>query len=169
MGLAGPIGATGPAGPQGPSGPQGTVDPAILQQIATLQAQLNALKYTLAVDANGGLQITAATNRLDQVGANWSESVGASRDLSIGASDTVTVGGSSTTSVGTDLQLQVGNVISVAACKSLLITVGSASFLLKEDGTITVTGKNVDMRASGNMNLEASGTMTIRGSQLNFN
>jgi type VI secretion system secreted protein VgrG len=49
------------------------------------------------------------------------------------------------------------------------IQAGAASFLLKKDGTITIKGKDINLQASGKINIKASSNVTIKGSKISQN
>jgi hypothetical protein len=164
QGPVGPTGATGPVGPKGDTGTQGPsgVDPNLLQQIATLQAQLNALRSAISQSADGGLQVTSTADRSDATAGNFADTVGGNRTLSVDGSDSVTIGGSSNT--------QVSHTIVVEAGDSILLKRGGSTVQLNSDGSITIlAATNLTMKAAGEMDLESTSTLTIKGSTVNIN
>ena len=157
-GLMGGPGPTGPVGPQGPPGPPGA-DANFLQQIAALQAQLDALRAAIIVGANGGLQISTAADREDLTGGNVSDSVGADRSVSIGGNDSVSIEGSSAT--------KVSHHIAVTAGDSITLQSGSSTVQIDGNGSISVAGGgDVTVKAAGNMLLEAAGTLAFKGARV---
>ena len=46
------------------------------------------------------------------------------------------------------------------------IRVGDASVVLKKDGTITLHGKDITIRASGKIQLQAAGDLVLKGSKI---
>jgi hypothetical protein len=133
-GMTGAPGPQGPVGPQGLTGPQGPgIDPALLQQIANLQAQLDALRQAVAVSANGNVQVTAPTNlqvlaggsKIETVGATSNETVGGARSSDVGASDTLTVGADQSVSVAGNQSVNVGGTQSVEIAGSQNTTIAS--------------------------------------------
>ncbi|HET6207233.1 MAG TPA: hypothetical protein VFD98_10520 [Terracidiphilus sp.] len=163
QGAVGPIGPIGPVGPKGDTGAPGPgVDPSVLQQIATLQAQLNALTSIVSQGANGTLQVTSAADRADVTAGNFDDKVGGNRTVSIVGDDSLTIDGSSNTLATKSIVVQAG--------QSILIKSGGSSVQLEADGSITITaGSNLTMKAGGSMDIEAAGVMTIKGSAVNIN
>lgn len=46
---------------------------------------------------------------------------------------------------------------------------GSASIVLKPDGTIEIKGKDISVQGSGKVNVKASGDLTLKGSKITQN
>ena len=153
-GMTGAPGPQGPAGPQGLTGPQGPgVDPALLQQIANLQAQLDALRQAVAVSANGNVQVTAATNLQVVAGAGKSETVGAASDETVGGARTSDVGASDTLTVGLDQSVSVaGNQnINVGGNQSVEIAGGQNTTIVSDQNT--AVGGNLAQSAGNSMQI----------------
>jgi hypothetical protein len=155
-GPTGPIGLTGASGSRGPAGPEGAtgargpgVDPAILQQIATLQAQLDALRKAVAVSPNGtNVQVEAAVNLNVIAGASKSETIGASNTENIGASSTESIGGSRTIDIGVDDELSVANDQNVSVGRDQTVTVTGGQKVSVSADLLTQVGGNI-IDASG--------------------
>jgi hypothetical protein len=154
-GATGAVGLTGPAGPQGPTGPQGPgIDPTVLQQIANLQSQLDALRSAVMIAADGTLQVTSPLDRSDKTGGNLDEKVGASRTVSIGASDSLKVGANRTVTVNGALLEQ--------AAGSVEFTSGNADVLMTPDGTIVITGVDIQLQATNVISLQAGAAIILK-------
>jgi type VI secretion system secreted protein VgrG len=80
---------------------------------------------------------------------------------------TVTGGRSSTISKSDSLK--VGKTLSIEAADQILLKTGDASILMKKDGTITIQGKDLTLKASGKIKGDASGEMTMKGSKIGHN
>jgi type VI secretion system secreted protein VgrG len=130
---------------------------------------------SIMVGATREITIGAAETRT--IGAAEVVTVGGVYSLSVGGVAAITVGGNETTNVGGDSSTQVGGSAAVAAGKSLSLTAGDAIQLqtgkagitLKKDGTITITGKDINLKASGKINIKASSNVTIKGSKISQN
>jgi type VI secretion system secreted protein VgrG len=59
--------------------------------------------------------------------------------------------------------------IDITAEDELTITVGSAKLVMKKDGSILLDGKDVDTKASGKVNIKASGDIIVKGSAVKEN
>ena len=56
--------------------------------------------------------------------------------------------------------------ITLQAEDEILISVGKAKIAMKKDGTITVEGKDLSLKASGKINQKADGDVIIKGSKV---
>jgi hypothetical protein len=122
-------GAQGPAGPPGPAGPSGAPSKELLQQIATLQTQLDALKAALAVGAQS-TTLTASRDLQEQVGGSESISVGLDRTTHVARDDSLTVGRNSVTSVGQSWQLTAAQDVQLSAGTGITLQAKSARYVL---------------------------------------
>jgi type VI secretion system secreted protein VgrG len=152
------LGAAGPAGPPGAG-----VDDALLQQIADLQAQVNALRNAVVANAGGSVQLRAESSLDVLAGANKSETVGATSTLSVGASRIADVGASDTLSVSRDQDISVG------ADQSVLVG-GTQGTVVAVDQTLEIDGKQTvkvdgdqSVTIGGNVVQSTGKTLQIRG------
>lgn len=98
-------GATGPAGPAGPPGPPGPAAASkdLVDKIAALQIQLDALKAMVSATNVGAVNIvsvTAPMDRKDSTGRDYSHAITRNQSVSIGESDTETIGVDRTETIG---------------------------------------------------------------------
>lgn len=107
------------------------------------------------------------------VGAAMNETVAAVKAEEVGASRFLVVGQSMSEDVGKDRSLNVGNTsshsakkIQISAEDEITIKVGKASITMKKDGTITVSGKDIDFKGSGKINVKASKDVIIKGKKV---
>ena len=126
--------------------------------------------------------VTVAKTRTHTVGINEAITVGAAQEVTVGAARTVNVGASQEVGIGANLSenignnhsLNVGKDKSVKVGKNLVIDAGDkiaiktgkASILMKKDGTITISGKDINLKASGKINAKASGDIKLKGSKI---
>jgi type VI secretion system secreted protein VgrG len=52
--------------------------------------------------------------------------------------------------------------MTIKAVEELTVEVGSASTVMKKDGTVTATGKDVTVKGSGSVTIEATSSLTIK-------
>ncbi|WP_196137591.1 type VI secretion system Vgr family protein [Aliikangiella sp. G2MR2-5] len=110
-------------------------------------------------------------NATIDVGENETFSVGKNIDISIGDNHTENVGKNMTISVGKDLQETVSGKYSEAVTKEyglkaksitmqaddkITLKTGSAQIVMKSNGDITISGKNINVKGSGNVVLKGS-------------
>ena len=99
---------------------------------------------------NGGLAQEA------EVGADQATTIGRNRRVSVAGTDTVQVGGARATTIGGTDSLSAGQSLTITVADQVLITTGQASILMKRDGTITIEGSTIALRASGDIILKGS-------------
>ncbi|MHC9236930.1 type VI secretion system Vgr family protein [Pseudooceanicola sp. 502str34] len=130
-------------------------------------------------------QVTVGVDQSHNIGASDSWSVGASQSItigmdqstsigknhtqSIGETSIVTVGKDSLTQIGENGAIDVGKTFTLNAGDSLNLTCGKASILMKKDGTITISGKDINITGKGKISAKASSEMTLKGSKINQN
>lgn len=61
------------------------------------------------------------------------------------------------------------NLLLEAADATITLKVGKSELILKKDGTINMKGKDIVLKASGDLTIEAGGTLTQKGSKINQN
>ncbi|MBA1141633.1 type VI secretion system Vgr family protein [Mesorhizobium neociceri] len=113
----------------------------------------------------------------ESIGGDQSSSVGGGRSATIGADDSNSVSGGFSLSVGKDSNISVtgGETIKVGkkfvldAADEILLKSGSASILMKSDGTIVIDGKDISVKASGKISIKASSDITMKGSKIGEN
>src|SRR5437588_131459 len=144
-------------------------------------------------DVGSNEAISIGKNRTESVGKNESITIGESQSLTVGkdqslsvdhdrsanvggnesitvAKDqTVTISGNRTVSVDKDDKLSVGKKLHIDAGDEIVLQTGSASIVLKNDGTITIKGNDITLDGSGNINIKASSNVTVKGSKISQN
>jgi type VI secretion system secreted protein VgrG len=113
--------------------------------------------------------LTIGTDRTLSVGKNQSTTVGENRTEDIGKNEESSVGENRKVTIGKDDGLQVGKKLLIGAGDEITIKTGSASIVMKKDGTITIKGKDITLDGSGKINVKASGNVVIKGSKITQN
>jgi type VI secretion system secreted protein VgrG len=127
-----------------------------------------------ALTVGGARAKTIGISEVTNIGSSQTTSIGAGQTISIAADLTESMGGGHTESVGKDRtasiagadSTSVGKAYSLTAADQISITTGDASIVMKKDGTISISGKNITIKGSGKINAEASGDMTLKGSKI---
>jgi type VI secretion system secreted protein VgrG len=144
----------------------------------------------LKVGANQNVQVAVACHVAIgaayqiSVGAAMNESIGASKSEEIGASKFETVAGERTLKVGKDFAVDVSGehretadgkrlvkakAVLIEAAEELVLTCGKASITLKKSGDIIISGKDVQLKASGKLAGKAGGDVILKGSKTGAN
>jgi type VI secretion system secreted protein VgrG len=121
--------------------------------------------------------VTVALTRMHNVGINEAIDIGAAQEVNIGAYQMVTIGakqdvsigGTRTTQVDGSDKLNVGKTIEVHAGDEISFCTGMSKIVMKKDGTITIEGTEIDLKASATINSKASATYVIKGGLVQIN
>lgn len=150
-------------------------------QVSQLRSMLNrdgTGKVVLTSTANRNdlvgtdFSTSVGGNASSSFGRSLSLAIGQSRSTQIGADEVLTVTGGSTSNVGGNWKLSVGGSATqqvsasmglavarqllIEAGDQILLRTGDSSILMKKDGTITISGKLVDVKASGDVLIKGS-------------
>lgn len=113
--------------------------------------------------------VTVGLNKVESVAIAKALNVGAAYAVTVGAGHAVTVGGAMNTAVGLAQFEQVGLAKNISVGKTFTIDVadkfelrvGASSLILKSDGTITISGKEIL--------IDGSGPVQINGKDVDIN
>jgi len=117
-----------------------------------------------AINVGAAQSISVGANQSNSIGANRSSSIGANDDTDVGGNQSTSVGGQKSTTVGKDYVIAVKKDFNAQADKKVLIdgadqvTVqsGKAHIQLKKNGDILIEGKDITIKASGNVTIKGS-------------
>ncbi|MDQ6640788.1 MAG: type VI secretion system tip protein VgrG [Pseudomonadota bacterium] len=139
------------------------------QEIAIGAAQVVAVgaMQTITVGANQSTTVGAAQST--SVAAAQTTQVGANRSVKVGGDQATNVAGGRSTSVGKDDSLKIAKNLVIDAGDSVSIKTGSASIMMKKDGSIVIKGKDIQIEGSGKINVKASSDVVIKGSKVGIN
>ena len=110
--------------------------------------------------------ITIGSNRTENVGKDESITIGSNRTENVGKNEQVQVGDSRTHGVGKNDTLSVGKLLAITAGDAISITVGSASIVMRKDGTVAINGKDISITGSGQINGKASKNIVLKGQKI---
>ena len=125
-----------------------------------------------SIDVGKNLSLSVAKNNSESVGENSDLNVGKNLSLNVGKNNNCQIGENQTENIGKNYELttgenqtiQVGKNLTIRSGKntiidaadSLTLKCGSASIILKKDGTIQISGKNISVKGSGNVVIKGS-------------
>jgi type VI secretion system secreted protein VgrG len=132
--------------------------------VGGLQAITVGAMRTKTVGASENVDI--GVNQSIDVGANQSVNVGSKQTIDVGSDQSLTVGGGRTTSIGKADSLTVGKSLTINAADEIMIQTGSASIHMKKDGTITIQGKDIMVKGSGEIDVKATKNVTMKGQKI---
>jgi type VI secretion system secreted protein VgrG len=110
--------------------------------------------------------VTVGLSQDVNIGNNLSENIGNNLSENIGNNHQENVGDNRTTSVGKDDTLKVGKNFTIDAGDQIVIKTGQASITMKKDGTITIQGKDITVKGSGKIVVQASKDMVLKAQNI---
>jgi len=93
-------------------------------------------------------EITIGNDRIKKVGHDEETTIGNDRVEKIGQDKDITIGNTKTINIGKDKYETVGKVISVTAGDEISFSVGKSLLVMKKDGTIKLSGKDISITAT---------------------
>ena len=105
-------------------------------------------------------------SRSENVGKDETISIAGARQESVGKRETVSIREDRMDSVDKNDQLQE---LVINPGDEVSITTGRASIVMKKDGKISISGKDITIEGSGKINVKASGDVIMRGSTIQQN
>lgn len=142
------------------------------QKVGGLRSVQVGAAQSHTIGANDSWRVIGG--RKVEIGRGLTVEVGKARKAKIGEDDTLEVGGSRAAKVTKDRSTEIGGADTLKITKGLLIdageqvliTTGSAAITMKKDGTITITGKDVTIDASGKITVKAGGNVIVKGQKI---
>jgi type VI secretion system secreted protein VgrG len=110
--------------------------------------------------------ITIGEDRTESVGKNETITISKDRDESVGGNESIQISGLRSVSIGKDDTLKVAKTLRVEVGDKLVLTCGSSGIALTKDGTVEITGKDVSIKGSGKIKVQASSDLTLKGSKI---
>ncbi len=126
------------------------------------------------VTVGGVMNETVALAKTQEVGAtkttmvagNVTETYGSSQTTNVADGHSETIGKNQSINIGEDQAVAVGKNITITAGDQITIMVGKASIILKKDGTIQISGKDISINGSGEIDAKASKNITMKGQKI---
>jgi type VI secretion system secreted protein VgrG len=119
-----------------------------------------------AITVGAAQEVSVGVTRALTVGASQTTTIGAGHTENVGKDHSLTIGAGRQTQVAKDDNLKVGKTIMIDAGDQITIKTGQASITMKKDGTITIQGKDITIKGSGEITATASKNMTLKGKKI---
>lgn len=110
--------------------------------------------------------VTIGSDLSSDVGKNHDSNVGENQTINVGKDESVSIGKNRSHSVADDDSLTVGKKITINAGDEISIVTGKAKIVMKKNGSITISGKDIDIKGSGAINAKASKNMVMKGKKI---
>jgi type VI secretion system secreted protein VgrG len=154
-----------------------TIGANMTQSVGSNKAETISIAKALTIGAAYQVSVGAAMNetiaaaKAEEIGAAKSVNVGAASSENVGANKSVDAGGNISETAGKDVDIKSGKKMSLKAGDDysvkgdkngiidikdqLTIKVGKASITMKKNGDITISGKTINIKGSGNIVMKA--------------
>jgi type VI secretion system secreted protein VgrG len=137
-----------------------------LRAVTVGAAQTITVGAAQIISVVGSQTISVGGNETETYTKNHTQTVGGGQTVSVTKDGMYTIGGSRATEVTKDDVLNVGKNLAITAGDSISIKTGDASINMKKDGTITIVGKDITIKASGEMVANADKNITMKGQKI---
>ena len=95
--------------------------------------------------------VTVGAAQVITVGADQTISVGSDQAISVGSNETTSIGKDRAASIGANDSLDVGKTLTISAGDEIVLKTGSATLTMKKNGDITIEGKQISIKGSGDV------------------
>ena len=112
----------------------------------------------------GNLTLSVARVKTEDIGEDSSESVGKTRTLRAGKDYAIAVTAGMSTTVGSNQSTEVSLEKTLTVGEKLTITCGDATVTIEKSGAITIAGKDLTVKATGDVKVEATGQVDVKSS-----
>jgi type VI secretion system secreted protein VgrG len=117
----------------------------------------------------GNRTVSVSGNESISIGGNQSESVAGDVSISVGKGRSSSIADDEKVGVGKDTKISVGKKYLLEVGDEITLKCGDAQVTMKKDGTITIKGKDIHLKASGKISAKADSDVVIKGSKISQN
>ncbi|RWP87434.1 MAG: type VI secretion system tip protein VgrG [Mesorhizobium sp.] len=121
------------------------------------------------VKIGGNQSFTVAGDHASTISKGRTAKITADDGTQIDGAHSLKVGKGSGIDITEDSSIKVGKNLVIDAGDSITLKCGSATITMKKDGTISVEGKDISLKGSGKITVNASGDVIVKGSTINNN
>ncbi|RCW89002.1 type VI secretion system Vgr family protein [Paracoccus lutimaris] len=132
-------------------------------------AETRTIGAAQALTVGAGRAVSVGAAQVHAIGSDDSWSIGGNQSTEIDGDQSLQVGKSKTETIGENISSDAGKNIVIKAGDSITLTCGKAKLQLKKDGTIVIEGKDLSIKGSGKIGINASSDVTIKGSTISQN
>ncbi|NOZ55154.1 MAG: type VI secretion system tip protein VgrG [Gammaproteobacteria bacterium] len=106
-------------------------------------------------DIGNNKSITVGVDHKENIGKNMTLDVGEDQTISIGTNKKEKIGKDTNIDIGKDLQINVGKNTVINSGDKITLNCGAASIIMKKNGAIEISGKNITLKGSSSIALKA--------------
>jgi type VI secretion system secreted protein VgrG len=123
----------------------------VIDMLTVGAARMHSVGAAEQITVGAAQSITVGASQSFTVGANQSTSVGRNQSTSVGRDQSTSVGQNRAVSVAKDDSLDVGKNLTITAGDQIVRKTGSATITMKKNGDITIQGKQINIKGSGDV------------------
>ncbi|MCF6118320.1 type VI secretion system tip protein VgrG [Mesorhizobium muleiense] len=127
------------------------------------------IKSDQTIKINGNQTFKVDGDHASTISKGRAAKITADDGTQIDGAHSLKVGKGSAIDVAEDMSIASGKNITINAKDSITLECGSASITMKKDGTILIEGKNIAIKGSGKIDINASSNVNIKGSNVHNN
>ncbi len=138
-----------------------TIAAASTESIGATRSVTIGAAYQLTV--GGAINETVGGLKGEEIGGAKSVNVGAASSESVGGSKSVSAGGNISESAGGNIEIvakgnlsEKGKVVAIQGDNQIALKCGSATLVMKKNGDITINGKKINVKGSGDVVIKGS-------------
>lgn len=132
-------------------------------------AKTETIGAAKALSIGAAYQITVAAAMNTSVGLVQGTQVGLTKSLLVGKDYKQTISKDKTTMVTKDTKFKTGKDYVIDAGSSFTIKCGQSKLVMKKDGTITLSGKDLKVKTKANQSFKATGNIKLKGKKIHEN
>lgn len=127
------------------------------------------IKSDQTIKINGNQTFNVDGDHASTIGKGRAAKITADDGTQIDGAHSLKVGKGSAIDVAEDMSIVSGKSITINAKDSITLECGSASITMKKDGAILIEGKDIAIKGSGKIDINASSNVNIKGSNVHNN
>ena len=118
------------------------------------KAQILTIGAGYQITVGAAMNERVGSDKQVNVGGNLSEAVGKDLKLNIGVDGRLTIGRNFSLAAGNGITVEAQKAVTISAVDELTLKCGQAAIVLKKNGDISITGKEISIKGSGDIILK---------------
>ena len=143
-----------------------TITVGVAQMVTVGAAQTITVGAAQATTVGASQSNTVGVSQSNDVGVNQTESIGSNQTITVGANHSIQIGKDQSTQIGDNQTIKIGKKLSIDAGDEISIVTGKAKLVMKKDGTIQISGKDISVKGTGKIDVKASKDIVMKGKKI---
>lgn len=125
------------------------------ESVTVTMARTHNVGINEAIQVGAAQEVTVGAMRSLAVGMNQETNIGRDHSVSVGKNQEIDVGAGHSLSVAEDSNQKIGKKLTIDAGDQITIKTGKAKITMKKNGDISIEGKLINVKGSGNIVMKA--------------